>query len=216
MHTTQLIRHHSNISIHTSCDLSLTLDALGPGLGGGDGLVEKISYEKSNDWLFSSLLIDSGDLFSENKVTKIWFIERFSLSTYGGRLDPIPGLCYHQMPRRAPGTWHYDYEEKEKSCSMNSHSPDGRQGSKIHSWLSYCGHSAQQLPHPSSHGRCTPAITTLISGPQISNESSNLVVFWTGGNEGLVKTTKAAVDRVKALGDPHKLPNKGPKSLWLD
>ena len=28
--------------------------------------------------------------------------------------------------------------------------------------------------------------------------------------EGLVKAAKAAMDRVEALGDPHKLPNKGP------
>lgn len=30
--------------------------------------------------------------------------------------------------------------------------------------------------------------------------------------EGLVKAAKAAMDRVEALGDPHKLPNKGPGS----
>ena len=45
------------------------------------------------------------------------------------------------------------------------------------------------------------------------SESSHLVVFGTRSNEGLVKTTKAAVDRVKALGDPHKLPDKGPKGV---
>ena len=33
--------------------------------------------------------------------------------------------------------------------------------------------------------------------------------------EGLVKAAKAAMDRVEALGDPHKLPNKGPgKVNW--
>lgn len=40
----------------------------------------------------------------------------------------------------------------------------------------------------------------------------NLVVFRARGDEGLVKATKAAVDGVEALGDPHKLPNKGSSS----
>ena len=40
-------------------------------------------------------------------------------------------------------------------------------------------------------------------------KASDLVVFRARGDEGLVKATKAAVDGVEALGDPHKLPNKG-------
>lgn len=41
-------------------------------------------------------------------------------------------------------------------------------------------------------------------------EDVHLVVLRTRSNKGLIKTTKAAVDRVKALSDTHKLPNKGP------
>jgi len=57
-----------------------------------------------------------------------------------------------------------------------------------------------------------PTVTTQHSNSLIPPhmEDVHLVVFRTRSNEGLVKTTKAAVDRVKALGDPHKLPDKGP------
>ena len=40
-------------------------------------------------------------------------------------------------------------------------------------------------------------------------KANDLVVFRARGDEGLVKATKAAVDGVEALGDPHKLPNNG-------
>ena len=45
-------------------------------------------------------------------------LERFSLPTYGGRLDPIHGLCCHQMPRQAPDT-EQDYKNSSCSCSLN-------------------------------------------------------------------------------------------------
>ena len=86
--------------------------------------------------------------------------------------------------------------------------PDGRQGSKRHSWLFYCGRSAQQWPHLSSHERCKPEITKIRFQEKLE-KASDLVVFRARGDEGLVKATKAAVDGVEALGDPHKLPNKG-------
>jgi len=57
-----------------------------------------------------------------------------------------------------------------------------------------------------------PAVATQHSNGLVPPhvEDVHLVVFGTRSNEGLVKTAKAAVDCVKALGDPHKLPDKGP------
>lgn len=57
-----------------------------------------------------------------------------------------------------------------------------------------------------------PTVTTQHSNSLVPPhvEDVHLVVFRTRSNKGLVETTKAAVDCVKALGDPHKLPDKGP------
>jgi len=58
----------------------------------------------------------------------------------------------------------------------------------------------------------SPTVTTEHSNGLIPPhmEDVHLVVFRTRSNEGLVKTAKATVDRVKALRDSHKLPDQGP------
>ena len=66
-------------------------------------------------------------------------------------------------------------EEKQDIRYTKVHQiPGGRQGSRRHSWLSCCDHWAQRWPHPSSHGRCTPAITPLNSCRQIKNQRSKI------------------------------------------
>ena len=47
--------------------------------------------------------------------------KRFCLPTYGGRLDPIRGLCYHQMLRRAPDPGQDQYKHKMKMHLQRKH-----------------------------------------------------------------------------------------------
>ena len=85
--------------------------------------------------------------------------------------------------------------QNEKLKTFIELAPDGRPGSRRHSWPSCCGHSAQQWPRPSSRGRCTPATTTLTSGPQIKKVK-------------VVTLLSSEPEATKAWSRP-------PKQLWI-